>query len=94
MDLLIHGQPLLPFGCDLTDGIHLAILYTRHFLHSLEFTVREKVLEKQPRDFFSKWTHGVLASQPLSMRDALGSVPSVSSLSGCIAHCVERLTAC
>ena len=53
MYLLIHGQPLWPFGCDLTDGIHLAILYTRHVLHRPEFTVREKVLEKQPRNFFN-----------------------------------------
>ena len=37
--------------------------------------------------------HGVVVSHPLSMREALGSIPSGSILSGDIAQCVERLAA-
>jgi hypothetical protein len=71
----------------------ILLLCTRHFLHRIEVTVRKKVLKKQRNIFFSTWAHGVVVSHPLSMREALGSIPSASILSGGIAQCVERLAA-
>ena len=56
----------------------ILLLCARHFLHRIEVTVRKKVLKKQRNIFFSTWAHGVVVSHPLSMREALGSIPSVS----------------
>ena len=46
------------------------------------------------RDSMCNWAHGVVVSHPLSMREALGSIPSASTLrAGCKAtalrHCVR-----
>ena len=59
-----------------------------HAWRAAEGTERERERERKFGHYFIHGAHGVVVSHPLSMREALGSIPSVSTL-----PCAMRLLA-